>query len=64
MEIDRKQIVELLRSRGDEGKADEAERELPATVDTDKHAGLLEKYGVDAKAVLGKLPGLPGGLGG
>jgi hypothetical protein len=60
MQIDKQQIIEMIRSRGDQGQADQAEQELPEQVDTDQHADLLSKFGID----LGDLGGLAGGLGG
>jgi hypothetical protein len=61
MQIDKEQVLELLRSRGDHDKAQQAEQELPDQVDTDQHAGMLQKFGLDPKELLG---GLGGGLGG
>lgn len=63
MEIPKDQILELLRSRGDQGKADEAERELPDQVDTDRDRGLLDKLGIDPQDLLGQLGGLGKKLG-
>ena len=63
MEIPKDQILELLRSRGDQGKADEAERELPDQVDTDRDRGLLDKLGIDPQDLLGQLGGLGKTLG-
>jgi hypothetical protein len=62
MQIDKAQILEFLRNAGDQGKAAQAERELPDQVDTDQHAGLLEKLGINPADLIGKLGG--GGLGG
>ena len=64
MNIDKSQIIELLKSQGNSDKADQAESELPDTVDTEQHAGLLAKLGIDPQDLLGKLPGGLGGLGG
>ena len=64
MEIDKSQIIEQLRSRGEDAKAGQAEADLPDTVDTDKDSGLLEKYGLNPQDLTGKLPGSLGGLGG
>jgi hypothetical protein len=64
VEIDKSQIIELLRSRGDDAKAGQAEADLPNKLDTDKDSGLLEKYGINAQDLMGKLPGGLGGLGG
>lgn len=58
MQIPKEQILEFLRSRGDTAKAEQADRELPDQVDTDKQSGLLDKLGIN----LGELGGL-GGLG-
>jgi hypothetical protein len=64
MNIDKAQIIELLKSQGNHEKAGQAESELPDTVDTDQHAGLLSKLGINPQDLLGKLPGGLGGLGG
>jgi hypothetical protein len=61
MNIDKRQIVELLRSNGDHDKADQADLDLPDTVDTDKDAGLLDRFGLDIGDLLKKFGG--GGLG-
>jgi hypothetical protein len=57
MQIPKEQILELLRSRGDQDKANQAEGELPDQVDTDQHAGLLEKLGINPSDLLGQLGG-------
>ena len=61
MQIPKEQILELLRSRGDDDKAKQADGELPDQVDTDQHAGLLEKYGIDVQDLLSRFGG--GGIG-
>jgi hypothetical protein len=61
MQIPKDQILELLRSRGDQDKASQAESELPDQVDTDQHAGLLQKLGIDPGDLVSQLGG--GGLG-
>lgn len=63
MQIDKAQILELLRNACDQGKADQAEQELPQQVDTEQHAGVLQKLGIDPADLIGKLGG-GGGLGG
>jgi hypothetical protein len=63
MEIPKEQILELLRNAGDHDKAEQADQELPDQVDTEQHAGILGKLGIDPQDLLGKLGGL-GGLGG
>jgi hypothetical protein len=57
MQIDKAQILEFLRSQGDNDKAAQAETQLPDQVDTDQHAGLLSKLGINPADLLGKLPG-------
>jgi hypothetical protein len=63
MNIDKQQILELLRSQGDDTKAEQADQELPGEVDTDRDAGLLSKFGLDPMELVKKLGG-GGGLGG
>ena len=62
MNIDKNQILELLRSQGDHDKAQQADQELPDQVDTDQHAGLLDRFGLDPKELLGRFTGGGGGL--
>jgi hypothetical protein len=57
LQIPKDQILEFLRSRGDNDKASQAEGELPDQVDTDQHAGLLEKYGIDPQDLISKVGG-------
>ena len=64
MQIPKEQILELLRSRGQDDKAAQADGELPDQVDTDQHAGLLQKLGLDPGDLVGALGGGAGGLGG
>jgi hypothetical protein len=64
MQIPKDQILQLLRSRGEDQKADQADGELPDQVDTEQHAGILEKLGIDPQELLGSLCGGAGGLGG
>jgi hypothetical protein len=61
MNIDKAQIVELLRSRGDNEQADQADLDLPDTVDTDNDGGLLDRFGLNIGDLLKKFGG--GGLG-
>jgi hypothetical protein len=62
MEIPKDKILELLRSRGEDGKADQADEELPDQVDTERDSGLLSKFGIDPSELLGKFGGgkIPG----
>ena len=60
MQIDKNQVIALLRERGDDAKADQAQQELPGQVDTDQDTGSLAKLGIDPSDLLG---GLGGGMG-
>jgi hypothetical protein len=60
MEIPKDKILELLKQRGDNDKAERAERELPETVDTERDKGLLDRLGIDPQDLLGNLGGLGG----
>ncbi len=62
MEIPKQKVLELLRSRGDDEKADQADQELPDNVDPERDSGLLSKLGIEPAELLGKLGGgkIPG----
>ena len=57
MNISKDQILQLLKDKGQHDQADQAAAELPDQVDTDQHAGLLSKFGIDPKELLSKLGG-------
>ena len=61
MNIDKSQILDLLRSRGDHDQAQQADSELPDQIDTARDSGLLDKFGLDIGDLLKKFGG--GGLG-
>ena len=63
MQIDKDQIIELLKSQGDHDEAQQADSEFPGKVDTDQDAGLLSTFGIDPMDPVKKLAG-GGGLGG
>jgi hypothetical protein len=55
MELDKQEIVNMLRERGDHSKAQKAEQELPDKVDDEQHSDLLQRIGIDSKEPLGKI---------
>ena len=57
MQIDKDTVVSMIRERGDDAKAGQAERELPDQVDTDQHADVLERFGVNPQELIGKMTG-------
>ncbi|UQX88442.1 hypothetical protein M6D93_00205 [Jatrophihabitans telluris] len=61
MNIDKDQILQLLKSQGKHDEAAQAGNELPQSVDTDnsEHQNLLSRFGIDTN----DLPGVIGGLG-
>lgn len=61
MQLDKSQIIDLLKSQGDQGKADQAAQQLPDKVDTDQHQDLLAKLGINPADLIGKLAGSSGG---
>ena len=66
MNTDKDTILNLLRSNGQDADADQAQQDLPDQVDTDQHAGLLEKFGVNPADLIAKFTGgqAGGGIGG
>jgi hypothetical protein len=59
--LDKSQILDLLRSQGDDEKAQQGDRELPEQIDTDRDGGLLDGFGLDVGDLMKKFGG--GGLG-
>jgi hypothetical protein len=55
MEIDKQQIISMLRERGDHEQADKAEQQLPDKVDHEEHGGMLSQFGVNPQELLGRL---------
>ena len=63
MQLEKNTILDLLRQRGDHQSADQADQELPDRVDTDQHADLLERFGLDPTELASRFiggSGLPG----
>ncbi len=57
MQIPRDKIIEIIKSRGNNDEADQAQSELPDQVDTDKNSDLLSKFNIDPKELAGGLGG-------
>jgi hypothetical protein len=62
MQIPKEMIVKLLRERGKDSLADQADQHLPEQVDLAKYSEQLQRYGVDVPALLSRLPGPLKGL--
>ena len=63
MQIPKEKILELLRSRGEDDKAAQADGELPEQVDTEQHADVLQRLGIDPGDLAGSLGGIGKKLG-
>jgi hypothetical protein len=61
LQLDKNMILDLLRERGQQDQATQADQELPDQVDTDQHANLLQKFGLDPQELIQKFMG-GGGL--
>jgi hypothetical protein len=57
VQIDKNTILELLRERGQQDQANQADQELPEQVDTDRDAGLLQRFGLDPQELLQRFMG-------
>jgi hypothetical protein len=53
MEIPKDKILSMLRERGADDKARQAEQELPDQVDPEQHKDQLQKLGIDPQDLLG-----------
>ena len=62
MQIDKSTILDLLRERGQQDQASQAEQELPEQVDTDRDAGLLQRFGLDPQELLQRFMGGEAGM--
>jgi hypothetical protein len=61
MQIDKQQIIAKLTELGQQDRAAQVDQELPDQVDTDQHAGILDKLGINLSDLLG---GTAGGIAG
>ena len=57
MQIDKQEIIDALRGRGEDELADHAEAELPDPVDTDDHSAKLHELGINPADLLGGIAG-------
>ncbi len=61
MKLDKQELVTLLRTQGDNDKAEQVEQRLPDEIDTDRDGGALDELGLDRTQLMAKLAG--GGFG-
>jgi hypothetical protein len=57
VQIDKETVVSFLRERGNNDQAEAASRELPEQVDTERDAGMLERFGILPDELLGQITG-------
>jgi hypothetical protein len=57
VQIDKNTVLDLLRERGQQDQASQAEQELPDQVDTDRDAGVLQRFGLDPQELLQRFMG-------
>ncbi len=57
MQIDKETVLSMLREQGKEQQAEEASRELPDEVDTERDAGLLQRFGIQPEELLSRFSG-------
>lgn len=55
MQLDKSQVLDLLRRQGDDAKAQRADQELPATVDTEQHGDILSELGLPPADLVAEL---------
>jgi hypothetical protein len=57
VEIPKEQILQMLRDRGNDDQAQQADQQLPDKLDPDQHSDLLGKIGINPAEILGGLGG-------
>jgi hypothetical protein len=62
MNVEKQDLVQMLRAQGDHDTADRADAGLPDRIDTDRDADALASVGLDRDELLAKLAA--GGIGG
>jgi hypothetical protein len=55
VQIDKQEVIKLLREKGQHDKVDQAQRQLPDKVEPEQHAGLLQQFGINPQELVGKL---------
>jgi hypothetical protein len=55
VELDKQELVKLLRTQGDNDTADQVESRLPDQIDTDRDGAALDELGLDRTQLMSKL---------
>ncbi len=61
MNLDKQELVRMLRTQGDNDTADKVDSQLPDQIDTDRDGDALDGLGLDRTQLMAKLAG--GGFG-
>lgn len=62
MLVDKQKIIDILRSRGEDRRAEWVDRDLPDQFDPSEHSGLLNTLRIDVTALAAATPeSAPGG---
>ena len=57
MNLDKQELVRMLRTQGDNDTADKVDSQLPDQIDTDRDGDALESLGLDRTQLMAKLAG-------
>jgi hypothetical protein len=60
VELDKNQILDFLREQGKSDQVSQAQQELPDHIDTNQHADLLQRFGINPQELLQKFMGRGG----
>lgn len=60
MELEKNQVLDFLREKGQSDYVNQAEQELPEHIDTNQDAELLQRYGVNLQELTQKFLGRGG----
>jgi hypothetical protein len=60
MELEKNQVLDFLREKGQSDYVNQAERELPEHIDTNQHAEMLQRYGLSPQELTQKFLGRGG----
>lgn len=64
MQFDKSMITDFLKEQGNNDQAQQADQEMPDKVDSEKDAGMLQKFGINPQDLMAKYGDkLPGGMG-
>ena len=57
MQIDKETVLNLMQEQGKTQEVDQARQELPDQIDTDRDAGLLDRFGINPQDLMSRFGG-------